>query len=206
MGAQPVEREGRDLRRSILTAARRLFIDQGYHALSMRQIAAAVGVSKPALYYHFGDKEHLFQAVILDQLAALAGLFDGIRAQGGPARWQIASLVRQILALPPEQRAVIRLASQEVGQLSAAAQAQVRRAYDEKFLGQIRSVIATGSRAGELRQVDPEVATWALLGMMYPYFYQANTPDVPLEAVADQLLVVYLDGLAEPPPGQTLTA
>jgi AcrR family transcriptional regulator len=51
------ETERRDLRAEILAAARGLFIQQGYHGLAMRQIAEAVGVSKPALYYHFRDKE-----------------------------------------------------------------------------------------------------------------------------------------------------
>jgi DNA-binding transcriptional regulator YbjK len=48
-----------DLRQQILSTAKILFIQQGYHGLSMRQIAEALGVSKAALYYYFRDKEEL---------------------------------------------------------------------------------------------------------------------------------------------------
>ncbi len=44
-------------RASILEAAKRLFIEQGYLGVSMDQIAAAAGVSKLTVYSHFGDKE-----------------------------------------------------------------------------------------------------------------------------------------------------
>ncbi len=52
------------LREHILQAATRLFSDKGYAATSMREVAAAVGCTKPALYYHFDSKEALFLAAV----------------------------------------------------------------------------------------------------------------------------------------------
>lgn len=51
-------------RASILDAAQRLFIEQGYQGVSMDQIATTAGVSKLTVYSHFGDKETLFAAAI----------------------------------------------------------------------------------------------------------------------------------------------
>jgi len=51
-------------RASILEAAKRLFLEQGYQGVSMDQIAAAAGVSKLTVYSHFGDKEALFSEAI----------------------------------------------------------------------------------------------------------------------------------------------
>lgn len=51
-------------REDIITAAGELFIEQGYAATSIQQIADAVGCTKAALYYHFKDKEALLQEVI----------------------------------------------------------------------------------------------------------------------------------------------
>ena len=51
-------------RASILAAAKRLFLEQGYQGVSMDQIAATAGVSKLTVYSHFGDKETLFAAAI----------------------------------------------------------------------------------------------------------------------------------------------
>ena len=50
----------RDRKRHIEQAAALAFARQGYHAVSMQDIAAAVGISAPALYRHFPNKYALF--------------------------------------------------------------------------------------------------------------------------------------------------
>ena len=58
-----VERTNR--RDMIIAEASRLFVEQGYAATSVRQIAEAVGCTEAALYYHFKEgKRELLQAVI----------------------------------------------------------------------------------------------------------------------------------------------
>ena len=51
-------------RASILEAAKRMFIEQGYNGVSMDTIAAQAGVSKLTVYSHFGDKETLFTEAV----------------------------------------------------------------------------------------------------------------------------------------------
>lgn len=51
-------------RDQILEAASKLFMQNGFQAVSMDQIAASVPVSKPTLYSHFKDKRELFAAVV----------------------------------------------------------------------------------------------------------------------------------------------
>lgn len=53
-----------DARESILTAAFRLFLENGYAGTSLTRILAEVPFSKGALYYHFDSKEALLDAVI----------------------------------------------------------------------------------------------------------------------------------------------
>ena len=191
--------EGRDLHQEILESARQLFIEQGYHGLAMRQIAEAVGVTKAALYYHFKDKEELFLAVLDEYMEENSRLIDRIRSEGGNCRRQIRLLVESILSQPAEQRALIRLSSQEMALLSTPAQKLIHRAYHEKFLDKIQSMLKIGIARGELRPVDPGVATWVLLGMMYPYTYPTHIQEMPPPAdVFDQILTIYLDGLSNP--------
>lgn len=51
-------------REAILEAAKRLFVQLGFDAVSMDQIATEAGVSKLTVYSHFGDKESLFAAAV----------------------------------------------------------------------------------------------------------------------------------------------
>ncbi|MDO4724844.1 MAG: TetR/AcrR family transcriptional regulator [Comamonadaceae bacterium] len=53
----------RDRRADILLAAERLFAQRGYHAVSLRQIAAEAGVPLALVSYHHGSKQELFRAI-----------------------------------------------------------------------------------------------------------------------------------------------
>jgi AcrR family transcriptional regulator len=187
----------RDLHEQILAAAKGLFIQYGYHGLAMRQIAEAVGVSKAALYYHFRDKEELFLAILETYLDELEALLERIAAEETTSRGRITAVVREILSQPAEERAVIRLFSQEMAQLSAPTRQAFHQVYHQKFLNRIETIFREGMERGELRQIDPSLATWALLGMMYPYSYPAHMNEMPAPAdVAGKLAQIILDGLA----------
>lgn len=191
-----------DLRQQILSTAKILFIQQGYHGMSMRQIAEALGVSKAALYYHFHDKEELLLAILDSFLDEMETALERIRQEQIGAWRQIHALVELILFQPADQRAVIRLSSQEMAQLSLPARQAFDRAYHRKFIDPIRLILQEGIQSGELRPVDPAVATWALLGMMYPYFYPAHSSDLlPPAEVAERLANIFLDGVARPSSG-----
>jgi hypothetical protein len=71
------------------------------------------------------------------------------------------------------------------------------QSYQQKFLGKIQAILQEGMANGELRVMEPGVATWALLGMMYPYFYPAHFSEAPPPAdIAGQLLTIYLEGMS----------
>jgi AcrR family transcriptional regulator len=65
---------------NILEAASTLFASNGYSSVSMRDVAAAVGVTPANLYYHFKDKDELIRdslsMVFLQHLQPLEGLLD----------------------------------------------------------------------------------------------------------------------------------
>jgi AcrR family transcriptional regulator len=60
-------RKGEATRLAVEDAAIELFMEQGYHATSMRQIADNVGLALGGIYNHFKSKEEIFEAVIIDK-------------------------------------------------------------------------------------------------------------------------------------------
>ena len=76
--------ESIDVPDRIMEEATRLFVTRGYHGISMREIAEAVGVSKAGLYYHFKDKEDLFIAILTTNLNQIDHIHHARRAR--PAR------------------------------------------------------------------------------------------------------------------------
>ena len=63
-----------DTRSRIQEVALRLFIEKGYEATSLREIAEELGVTKAALYYHFDTKEKIVTSLIDDRIARLEEL------------------------------------------------------------------------------------------------------------------------------------
>ena len=75
-------------RRRILDAATALFARNGYETTGMRELAAAVGMSPPAIYHYFGSKEALMDALIQDSVRG---------PQGGIRRLPVGGSLRDIL-------------------------------------------------------------------------------------------------------------
>ncbi|MFF8960389.1 TetR/AcrR family transcriptional regulator [Streptomyces sp. NPDC014894] len=109
-------------RRAIVTAARTLFLREGF-GVGMDAIAAAAGVSKVTVYNHFGSKEALFTAVI-------TGALDDPAHQGGGSDGPSAALAR--LAEAEDLRAAF----------LDAARAWVHAVRDDREVAALRTLVA----------------------------------------------------------------
>jgi AcrR family transcriptional regulator len=65
-----------DTRSRIQDVALQMFIDKGYEATSLREIAEELGVTKAALYYHFDTKEKIVTSLIDDRVERLKALIE----------------------------------------------------------------------------------------------------------------------------------
>lgn len=75
---------GRDTKKAILDAAVSLFVTKGFEQASLREVADAVGITKPSLYYHYSSKLDLLVAVINPLLDELRALADEVEAMPAP--------------------------------------------------------------------------------------------------------------------------
>jgi AcrR family transcriptional regulator len=80
-------------RAEILTAAARLFAEQGFSATSMNQVAEACGVAKPTLYHYFQDKQALLVQICDGHVHALLTLVEEVKAQRLPPDEQLRALI-----------------------------------------------------------------------------------------------------------------
>lgn len=75
----------RKTREEILELSAPLFAQNGYDGVSMRDVAAAVGLTQAALYYHFADKDQLYlDAVAYEFREREAALKDMLAGDGTP--------------------------------------------------------------------------------------------------------------------------
>jgi AcrR family transcriptional regulator len=87
-------------RHRILEVASELFIEQGYDATSLREIADRLGFTKAALYYHFPSKEDLLVALVAPGEAVVRQLIERLEDADGREGWAdvLSWLVGQLSA------------------------------------------------------------------------------------------------------------
>jgi AcrR family transcriptional regulator len=121
-----------DLRRGLVSAARRLLEAEGVAALSLRAVAREAGVSPAAPYHHFKDKSELLDAVA-DEGWALAGeaMSEALNA-ARDAEDQLLSVVLAYVRFARERPALYRVmyeAAREKASLPMEVHAGDRSAY-----------------------------------------------------------------------------
>ena len=72
-------REKEQLRRRILSAARELFVTEGYESVSMRKIADMIEYSPTTIYLYYEDKADLLDSVCKETLLNLLNTLDLLR-------------------------------------------------------------------------------------------------------------------------------
>ncbi len=138
-------------RRRLLDLAARLFIERGYGAVSMRDIAAAAELTKGAVYGHFRSKGQLLVEVIRWKLAETDSSIDFAAAQSGPfhgVHLMYSQLGRDVRLLEVDAAAAARHDPEVAAGLASL--------YRERQV-QIRDVMS------EL--ADPDTAAWVLAAL-----------------------------------------
>lgn len=185
------------MRELILSTATTMFVQRGYEGVAMREIAEACGITKAALYYHFTGKADLLNAIFVGYLAEIAEVV-AASERAGTGRARLQFLVERLFELPPGQRAIMRLAMHEVGQLDPEQRAGFAADYRLRFIGPLHAIIAEGVAAGEFAPKDPSLVVWVLLGMLYPFFAPPGTGAPAGPDTVGDLLDIFFDGLATP--------
>ncbi len=167
--ASPAATGRREKRReAILSAARRLFLDRGFDAVSVAEIVRESGGSLSTLYDLFDNKEGILAAVAIDnhttRLATIQQLAD---VDGASPRETLGLLVRglQHEMFAPESIGIIRILMAE-----ALRNPQIAKLLDESanlaFSDMLISLFESWTRQGRARIDRPGIAADLLIGML----------------------------------------
>src|SRR5262245_10322248 len=138
----------------LLTAARALFVLQGYKHTTVDEIAVAARLTKGAVYFYFRSKEALLLALLNRvETIVIGGMNERIAAAGqGAARRLVAFMHGQarLGVESPEDVLLLILMSLEFAGTNGPVDARIRSVYDRLYKA-IESTIALGKRRGEFR-------------------------------------------------------
>lgn len=143
--------------------ARRLFARHGYAAVSMRQIAAAVGVQAGALYAYIPDKQALLYDLLDSHMQELLEAWHD-DASAPPLR-RLEDFVRFHIDFSLDNPDAVFLSYMELRNLTPENHARIA-ALRGRYEGMLESILRDGQAAGVMRLDDPKLAMLALIAML----------------------------------------
>jgi AcrR family transcriptional regulator len=185
-------------RDAVIRTAARAFDERGYHNTSLDDIAAALGVTKPTVYYYVPNKEQLLFECFRAGLEPIRGALRRAEQASGSGRDRLREVIRDYaVAIASEYGwCMVRAEHQDLGPELAA---QVRSLKAEIDRG-IRRLVQTGIADGSIAVTDPKLAAFAIAGALnwIAHWYRAGRTLSAAE-VADSFVQFLEQGLAPRP-------
>lgn len=152
-------------RERILAAAASVFAAEGYAGTKVDRIARLAGVNKAALYYHVGDKDALYEAVLIENVRQVAGLLeDALQGIDDPER-MMENLVRALAAAFGKSALVPRIMAQELARGGSRLSPPVMHEFLKVFAC-TRRVIEKGRQKGVFMDINPILAHLHIVGTL----------------------------------------
>ncbi|GAA4478259.1 helix-turn-helix domain-containing protein [Rhodococcus olei] len=161
-----------DRRRDLLQAAARLIAERGYAGVRLEDLGSAVGISGPAVYRHFPNKEALLVELLVD---ISARLFDGgtdVVDSSPGAEAALAGLIEFHLDFALGESDLIRVQDRDLGSLPDTARRQVRQ-YQRRYVELWVQVLRETDPA--LSETEARTKAHATFGLINSTPHSANS-------------------------------
>lgn len=159
------QQEEAAVRERLLLSAIAIFTERGYAASTVREICENAGVTKPALYYYFGNKEGIYLEIMRESLEVFRVSLERSVPETASAREGIRDLCDRAFELARENLKVVRLIhSVFFGPRNGAPPGFPPEAFHDLFYQATLRLVQRGVRNGEFATHPGEAMVYAILG------------------------------------------
>jgi AcrR family transcriptional regulator len=179
---------------SLLDVAVAAFIERGYEATSMDELATRLGVTKSAIYHHVPSKGELLRLALDRALDALFAVTEEPAATSGPAIDRLEHVVRGSVRVLTAELPFVTLLLRVRGNTDVERAALQRR---REFDRVVTDLVRAAEDEGDVRpDVDPAVTSRLLFGTVNSLteWYRPGR-GLDASALADALVATTFDGL-----------
>lgn len=181
----------------VLETAETLFHQRGYNAVSMRDIANALGIKQASLYYHIpGGKEELYVEVMTRNFERHGnGLRQIIASAEINLRTQLKAAATWFVEHAP--LGLLGMMQTDMPELSEASQTQLRESLIQQIWQPIHTCFLSAKARGEANDVRAENLTGAFLALMDGVTHAGTNGFLAggMGESADYLIDILMDGL-----------
>jgi len=189
---------GERTRENILEAARQLFVQQGYHGTSMRQIAARAGIALGSLYNHFANKDEVFHVVFVENHPYREIVPLLLAAQGDDIETFVRNAASRLLRSLENRPDFLNLMFIELVEFKSAHISELFASIMPQAMQIVQRIVGLGQ--GRLRPIPPPTLIRSFLGLFFSY-YMTELIIVPvappefMEGAIDHFVDIYLHGI-----------
>lgn len=196
----PVEEAPSSARERVLLAAEKLFMERGYAAITLRDIATALDIRQASLYYHFpAGKEQLFVAVVETTFARHG---EGIRAAVATSEVTLEAQLNAVAIWFTGQPSfnLLGMMHADMPALSRKNREHLFAAASTAIFLPIRSLFEDAAMRQEIRPIPFDLVTGAFLsildGIRYWSAQEVERGNLPSsKEMAQEMIRVLLDGM-----------
>ena len=178
----------------VLRAAARLFSEQGFRQATLEDVAAALNVTRPALYHYARSKDELASRCLDIAISEIDEAIDSARRHK-TGREQIALFFRRYAEIICDDfgRCFVLVNRREYG----PELQEINRSQQRRLDHAVREMVQIGVADGSLRDVDPADVSRALFGAIngVPVWFRPGGRRTPGH-IADDFLLLLLTGIA----------
>ncbi|WP_421761932.1 TetR/AcrR family transcriptional regulator [Devosia sp.] len=191
----------------VLDAALALFIENGFAATRVEDIAKRAGLSKGAVYLYFPSKEALLEGLVRRAVLPIAeNALGALQNYEGDPRIVITAVLKMLALRLKDDKliAIPKLIFREVLGFPELA-AMYRREVLDRVIPTLEALLRNGIEQGYLRQVDPHLTIRSIIGPLMMHIAMAEVfgimPEdgLHMERLIDNHLTILFDGLSAPP-------
>lgn len=190
------EQEVKDSTQRVLDVAEALFMDRGYNAITLRDIADELGIKQASLYYHFpGGKEQLF-------LTMAERMFErhrqGIVAALAEGQHDLRTQLREVSKWFSSQQPVkfMGMMHADLAALSPEHKEHLAQKAHAAMFHPLRESFVAAQARGEIRPMHPDLLAGCFLWLMDGLSYgEMRSGAPPRPVMAEEIISMILDGL-----------
>lgn len=189
--------KGERTRAVLLDTALRLFVANGYHGTSMRQIADEAGLALGGIYNHFGNKEDIFVGVLMERHPFLIVLPALQTAQGETVETLLRDAAGRMLDELGQNQDFLNLMFIELVEFEAK---HVPVLYETLFPPLMQFAQQIEQARGPLRDIPLPIVLRSFLGLFFSYYITdliigSQMPTAMKTNAFDYFIDIYLHGL-----------
>ncbi|HEX8684790.1 MAG TPA: TetR/AcrR family transcriptional regulator [Ardenticatenaceae bacterium] len=183
-------------RDELLAKAARLFREKGYHATTMKDIAADLEILPGSLYHHIDSKESLLLEIMQRGIEVLlARVRPVVNSELAPTE-KLKQIVHIHIASIADYPDVLAVFLHELKSIPEGRRSEQKRLRDE-YDHLLRSVLEEGIAQGSFRPLDSRMVTFAVLGMLnWLYAWYRPSGGLSPAEIAEHYCSIVLYGIA----------